>query len=32
MFSMVNPSLIDEIDIMWVYAMKGEIEDLEMIF
>jgi len=27
MFSMANPSLIDEIVMMWIYAMKGEIED-----
>lgn len=29
---MFNYSLIDEIDFMWIYAMKVEIEDLAMIF
>lgn len=32
MFSIVNPRLIDEIDIIWVYGRKGEIEYLEIIF
>ena len=27
MFSMVNPSLIDKIIVIWVYAVKGEIKD-----
>jgi len=29
---MPNSSLIDEIEVMWVCALKREIEDLEMIF
>lgn len=27
---MVNPSLTDEIHILWVHTMKGKIEDLEI--
>lgn len=30
MFFMVYPNIIDEIYSMWVYAMKGEIEDLQI--
>jgi len=32
MFSMPYPSLVDEIEVMWVYALKSEIDDLVMIF
>jgi len=27
--SMVNPSLFDEFAILWVYAIRGEIEEIE---